>query len=127
MNDSIHRSFRIRGNLILVIDEMNAVRSDFLRLYATKDVVIECFRTTEKLELRSRHRLSIQQFEFFKVQGANQIRKLKETVFFRANVLHKLNRASDTLCNLIVEKFRNWRLAAIIIDFADTLIPISSG
>ena len=78
--------------------------------------MIECLWSSEEFELRSRHRLSIQQLEFFKVQGANQIRKLKEAVFIWAYVLNELNWAGDTICNLIMEKLRNWRLSAIIID-----------
>ena len=78
--------------------------------------MIECLWSSEEFELRSRHRLSIQKLEFFKVQGANQIRKLKEAVFFWSYVLNELNWAGDNICNLIMEKLRNWRLSAIIID-----------
>ena len=58
-------------------------QSDFLRLYAAKDVVIECLRASEELELRNRHRLPVQQLKFFEVQSTNQIRKLEESVLLR--------------------------------------------
>ena len=67
--------------------------SDLLALDLAKDVALEHSRTTEELEFRRRHSLSVPDFQFNQVQGADQVRQLKKLVVLGFDALRELNRA----------------------------------
>ena len=73
------------------------LRLDFLRLYATEDVVLKRLWPAEELCFGPAHLHARIEFEGNHVQCADEIRKLEKSVFGRADSLCELYGARVTL------------------------------
>jgi hypothetical protein len=80
------------------------LRLDFLRLYATEDVVLKRLWPAEELCFGSAHLHARIEFEGNHVQCADEIRKLEKSVFGRADSLCELYGAREMLAEDIGKK-----------------------
>ena len=93
------------------------LRLDFLRLYATEDVVLKRLWPAEELCFGSAHLHARIEFEGNHVQCADEIRKLEKSVFGRADSLCELYGAREMLAEDIGKYVGDGGLSAVIVDF----------
>ena len=102
-------------------------RSNLLRLDVAKHVVAERPLPAEELLFRSGEWYAFLEFEFKKVQCADEVCHLKEPVAGRLHGGHELNGAFRTGSKCMVEQVRDLGLPAVVVDLdaADAGEPLA--
>ena len=91
--------------------------SDLFCLYVAKDVVSKHLRPAKKLIFRARQLDAGSEFEFEKMQSANEIGQLKQPIARRPDGVCELDVASDACLKHLVKHASNRRLSTVIVDF----------
>ena len=91
--------------------------SDFLHFDIAEDIVAEFPWATEELLFGSGQRDIGAKLKFDKVQGADEVCKLKKAIAGRSYLFSKLHMAAYCVFKNLMKHSRNWSLSAIIVDF----------
>ena len=91
--------------------------SDLFCLYVAKDVVTKHLRPAKKLIFRARQLDAGSEFEFDKMQSANEIGQLEQPVARRPDSVCELNVASDASLKHFVKHASNRRLSTVVVYF----------
>ena len=90
--------------------------SDLFCLYVAKDVVSKHLRPAKKLIFRARQFDAGSEFEFEKMQSANEIGQLKQAVARRPDGVGKLHFSPNASLKHLVKHASDRRLPAVVVD-----------